>query len=81
MQKKEIKKMDYPVIDVRGTGRNIRNMLNNRHISVADAARYLGATTSLVYRYIRGDVLPSTDRLLALSIMLDVTVNDILAVA
>ena len=75
------KKMDYPVIDVHGTGINIRNMLRDRHISVADTANYLGATTSLVYRYIRGDVLPSTDRLLALSIMLGVTVNDILATA
>lgn len=72
--------MNYPVIDVHGTGRNIRNMLIDRHISVAAAADYLGATTSLVYRYIRGDVLPSTDRLLALSVMLGVTVNDILAV-
>ena len=73
--------MDYPVIDVHGTGNNIRNMLRDRHISIADTANYLGATTSLLYRYIRGDVLPSTDRLLALSIMLGVTVNDILATA
>ena len=73
--------MNYPVIDVTRTGSNIRAMLNARHISVADTAAYLGATTSLVYRYIRGDVLPSTDRLLALSVMLGVTVNDILATA
>lgn len=73
--------MNYPVIDVHGTGNNIGNMLKDRHISVADTANYLGATTSLVYRYIRGDVLPSTDRLLALSMMLGVTVNDILATA
>ena len=69
--------MNYPVIDVLGTGTNLRTMIDDRHITVATVARYLGTTTSLVYRYIRGDVLPSTDRLLALSSLLGVTVNDI----
>lgn len=73
--------MDYPVIDLIGTGSNIRELLNSRNITVTAAATYLGATNSLVYRYIRGEVLPSTDRLLALSVLLDVTINDILAVA
>jgi transcriptional regulator with XRE-family HTH domain len=69
--------MNYPVIDVLGTGTNLRTMIDDRHMTVAAVARYLGATTSLVYRYIRGEVLPSTDRLLALSSLLGVTVNDI----
>ncbi len=71
--------MNYPVIDVLGTGTNLRTMIDDRHMTVAAVARYLGATTSLVYRYIRGEVLPSTDRLLALSSLLGVTVNDIIA--
>ncbi len=41
-------------------------------------ADYLGTTTSLVYRCIRGGVLPSTDRLLALSRLLGVTIDDML---
>ena len=69
--------MNYPMIDVLGTGTNIRTMIDDRHMTVAAVAGYLGATTSLVYRYIRGEVLPSTDRLLALSSLLGVTVNDI----
>ena len=71
--------MNYPVIDVLGTGTNLRTMIDDRHMTVAAVAIYLGATTSLVYRYIRGEVLPSTDRLLALSSLLGVTVNDIIA--
>ena len=71
--------MNYPVIDVLGTGTNLRTMIDDRHMTVAAVARYLGATTSLVYRYIRGEVLPSTYRLLALSSLLGVTVNDIIA--
>lgn len=70
--------MDYPVIDVTATGRNIGTMIRRSNYSVPDVADYLGTTPSLVYRYIRGDVLPSTDRLLALSRLLDVTINDLI---
>lgn len=72
--------MDYPVIDTYATGRNIDLMIRNSSYSVADIADYLGTTNSLVYRYMRGDVLPSTDRLLALSVLLGVTVNDLLII-
>ena len=72
--------MDYPVIDTYATGRNIDLMIRNSGYSVADIADYLGTTNSLVYRYMRGDVLPSTDRLLALSVLLGVTVNDLLII-
>ena len=70
--------MDYPVIDVTATGRNIGTMIKRSNYSVPDVAGYLGTSPSLVYRYIRGDVLPSTDRLLALSRLLDVTINDLI---
>ena len=70
--------MDYPVIDVTATGRNIGTMIRRSNYSVPDGADYLGTTPSLVDRYIRGDVLPSTDRLLALSRLMDVTINDLI---
>lgn len=54
--------MDYPVIDMTATGRNLDHMIRNSGYSVTDIADYLGATNSLVYRYMRGEVLPSTDR-------------------
>ena len=73
--------MDYPVIDIDATGRNISSMIRSGGYSVTDIADYLGTTNSLVYRYMRGDVLPSTDRLLALSVLFDVTVNDLLIIS
>ena len=72
--------MDYPVIDTDATGRNLDHMIRSSGYSVTEIADYLGATSSLVYRYMRGDVLPSTDRLLALSVLLGVTVNDLLVI-
>lgn len=70
--------MNYPVIDVAATGRNIGNAIHNSAYSVGDVAAYLGTSTSSVYRYIRGNVLPSTDRLLALSMLLNVSMNDLI---
>ena len=58
--------MDYPVIDIEGTGTRIRELIRE--------------STSLVYRYLRGEVLPSIDRIVALSVYLEVPIDDIIAV-
>lgn len=73
--------MDYPVIDIKRTGEKIKKNIKTSGHTVNDVAEYLGATRSLVYRYIRGDVLPSIDRLVALSVYLNVPMEDILAVS
>lgn len=72
--------MNYPVIDIARTGINIRMMIQDSDYTVTDIANYLGASTSQIYKYIRGEVLPSTDRLLALSTILNISINDILAI-
>ena len=71
--------MSMPVIDVAATGNVIRDLIRGSSYSVRDIAGYLGTDTASVYRYMRGDVLPSTDRLLALSVLLGVSINDLLA--
>lgn len=64
--------MKYPVIDTKKTGEKIRSVISGSGYSVRDVADFLGTDTASVYRYMRGDVLPSTDRLLALSVLLGV---------
>ena len=71
----------YPTIDVTATGDNLNALIRDSGHSVPEIADYLGATPSLVYRYMRGAVLPSIDRLLALSVLLDISINDLLVVA
>ena len=71
--------MDYPVINTNRTGDNIRNTIKNSAYSVGDVSDYLGISRSNVYKYMRGDVLPSIDNLYALSVLLGVTINDLLA--
>lgn len=70
--------MDYPVIDVEGTGHNLNSIIRNGNYAVSDIAAYLGTTESLVYRYMRGVVLPSIDRMLALSMYLNIPMNDLI---
>ena len=70
-----------PMIDVAGTGAIIGERIRSSDYSVKDVTGYLGTDTASVYRYMRGDVLPSTDRLLMLSTLLHVTINDLLAIA
>ncbi len=71
--------MDYPVIDPVGTGSNIRMLIRNSGNTVAGVGRMLGiADISTMYKWLRGDALPSIDNMLALSTLLGVSINDML---
>ena len=71
--------MDYPVIDLVGTGMNIRTLIRNSGNTITGVGRLLGlADMSTMYKWLRGDALPAIDNMLALSILLDVPINDIL---
>ena len=73
--------MNYPVIDPVATGSNIKKFIRNSGNTIAGVARLLGlADKSTLYKWIRGDTLPAIDNMLALSILLGISINDILAV-
>ena len=72
--------MDYPVIDPVKTGINIKTAIRKNGMTMAGAADMLGlADKSTLYKWLRGDTLPGIDNLFALSVMLDVSINDFLA--
>ena len=71
--------MDYPVLDARATGARIRELRVANHLKVEDVARFMGfESEQAVYKWQRGDSLPTVDNLYALSILLRTTVDDIL---
>ena len=76
--------MDYPVIDLIGTGSNIKMLIRDSGNTIAGVGRMLGiADMSTMYKWLRGDALPGIDNMLALnmlalSIILNVSINDIL---
>ena len=71
--------VNIPVIDLRGTGRNIMQLRQQKGLSVKELQAILGfASPQAIYKWQHGDALPTVDNLLALSVLFDVSINTIL---
>ena len=71
--------MSYPVIDTRATGARIKALRLEKGLTVRDVQRALGFDEpQAIYKWERGGSLPSTDNLLALSLLLEVPIEQIL---
>ncbi len=69
----------FPVIDLPATGANIRRLRQTRGLSVRDLQQFFGfEEPQAIYKWQRGQSLPTVDNLYALSALLDVPMNDIL---
>ena len=73
---------DFPTIDVKRTGARIREQRKAKHITVRRIQMYMGFTEpQAIYKWQRGDSLPSLDNLLALSKLFGTTMEDILVIS
>lgn len=71
--------MTLPYIDVIATGININDLRMSAGLSVKDIQNVFGfSTPQAVYKWIRGDSIPSVDNLVVLAKILGVTINDII---
>ena len=71
--------MDYPVLDTRAIGARIKQLRKALNLTVEDIARFMGfESEQAVYKWQRGDSLPTVDNLYALSRLFDTSVDDIL---
>ena len=69
----------YPVIDMVATGRRISDLRKARGLSVSDLQGYFGfEAPQAIYKWQKGQSLPSTDNLYALAVYLEVSIEDIL---
>ncbi len=69
----------YPTIDLAATGRNIVRLRQARGLTVRDLQAYFGFDDpQAIYRWQWGKSLPSVDNLYALSVLLGVSMNEIL---
>lgn len=58
-------------IDPAKTGENIREAMNHKNLTVRDITLALGLSTpNAVYKWLRGDTVPSIDNIYALSLLL-----------
>ena len=68
------------VVDMKLTGQNIASLRALRGISVRELQEMLGiATPQAIYKWQRGETLPSIENLAALSCVLSVPIDEILA--
>ena len=73
------KNIPYPVIDMKKTGANIQMLREERGLTVNDVRRYINLDNpQAIYQWQKGTVLPSVDHLLALSVLFEVKMEDIL---
>lgn len=69
----------FPQIDVRATGRNIDWLLKQHHISIRTLQAFFGFDSPrAIYKWLRGEHLPSVDHLYALGKLLNTPLQDIL---
>lgn len=70
-----------PIINLSETGSNIKRLRVNKGISVQSLSTIFGFNTpQAIYKWERGDCLPTIDNLVILARTLDVKVDDILAI-
>ena len=69
----------FPVIDPAATGKNILRLRKARGLSVADVQRFFGfEAPQAIYKWQKGQCLPSVDNLFALGCLLEVPLDELL---
>lgn len=67
-----------PVINMEQTGKQIAELRKNANLTVNDIKEALALTTeNAVYKWQRGQTLPTLDNLVALAALFGCTINDI----
>lgn len=72
--------MSIPILNIYDTGLNIRMIRKEKKISVISLADAMGISVQSVYKWERGDAMPTIDNLVVLSRIFDMPINDILVV-
>lgn len=69
----------YPSIDLEQTGIKLKSMINAAGYDVKDIQQYLHLSCpQSIYRWFKGKILPSVEHLSALSLLMDVHMEELL---
>lgn len=69
----------YPVVDLKATGAKIAELRKSKKIKVSDIADFMGfESDQAIYKWQRGDSLPTVDNLFALSKLFETPIDQIL---
>lgn len=68
-----------PTIDMIATGANIRALIKAKGLKVADVQTVFGFNTpQAIFKWMRGDAMPSIDNIVILAYILDVPIDEII---
>ena len=68
-----------PIINLEKTGMKLKDLIKKNDIKVIDLQKNLGFNNSQsIYKWFRGENLPTIDNLLIIATMLGVTIDDLL---
>lgn len=71
----------YPVINLKLTGQNIKQLRISNNMTVKDLQNILGfESPQAIYKWQWGDSLPTIDNLVVLAKIFNVQINDILVI-
>lgn len=71
--------IEFPVLDTKAIGARIKELRRAKNFTVEDVAYFMGfESVQAVYKWQRGDSLPTVDNLYALSKLFETSVDDIL---
>ena len=72
---------NLPMIDKVETGKNIKRLMRKNNIAITQLQLTLGMSSATnIYKWCRGELTPSSDRLVHLSRLFKCTIEDILIV-
>lgn len=71
--------MEFPVIDLQATGRRIKEVREKKGITVKTLQMFLGFNEPVsVYKWQRGECLPTFDNMYAMACLFGVGIDDLL---
>ena len=70
-----------PVIDVKATGNNIKTIIKSKGLKIYDVQAKFGFNTpQAIFKWMRGDAVPTIDNLVILADILDMPIDKIIIV-
>ena len=71
--------LTVPVINMTATGANIKALIRTKGLKVADVQNIFGFNTpQAIFKWMRGDAMPSIDNMVILAHLLGVTIDEII---
>jgi len=70
---------DTPTINMAATGANIKALIRNKGLKVSDVQARCGFhTPQAIFKWMRGDAMPTIDNMVILAHLLDVSIDKII---